>query len=173
MFFTQTFCVNCFSWSQWELDLVQRSDWFSLSLLAAGVQLMNTWPEGCSEWANSLAGHLVSNATFMNLLLAQRWPRRQQWHSTSRFRASLCFGVCKLRSHNVLKDNKQCSFIVFAWRAVQWCSTTGLGPKTQWRRANTWFSEIKKPLMKINHNKSSDSVQNYTMLLCFSFSRQL
>lgn len=94
MFFTQASCVNCFFWTQWELDLVQRSDWLPLSLLAAGVQLMNTWSEGCSEWANSLAGHLVSNATFMNLLLAQRWPRRQQWHSTSRFRASLCFGVC-------------------------------------------------------------------------------
>lgn len=141
IFFTQASCLNCFSWSQQELDLAQRSDWLSLSLLVAGVQLVNILPEGCSEWANPLAGHLVSNARVMDLLLAQRQPRRQQWHSTSRFRVSLCLGVCKLRSHNVtmdmkdmssynvMKDNKQCFFIVFAHWAVQWCSTTGLGPK--------------------------------------------
>lgn len=40
-FLTQASCVNCFSWSQWELDLAQRSEWLCLSPLVAV----------CSWWA--------------------------------------------------------------------------------------------------------------------------
>lgn len=91
-----------------------------------------------SAWAllrvsNSPTGLLLRNARLMNLLLAQRWPRKQQWHSTSRFRVNLCFGVCKLRSHNVMKDNKQCFFIMLGCAVEQ---HNRLGTKTQPSRAN-------------------------------------
>lgn len=94
---------------------------------------------GGTEWENSLVSHLVSNAWFAYLLLGWGWPRRQQWYCTSRCRASLCFSIWKIKSHNVMKDNKQRFFRMFVFWAVQ---DAGLGPSSPPRKATTLWCTL-------------------------------
>lgn len=76
---------------------------------------------GATEWENFLLSHWVSNAWFTYLLLGQRWPRRQQWHGTSRCRVILCFGIWKRKSHNVMKgtNNVSLSYLLGGLCSVQ------------------------------------------------------
>lgn len=108
-----------------------------------GIPCHFWWPVLCwwaplpvagMERAHPLVSHLVSNTLFTCLLLGQRWHRTQQWYSTSRFTVSLCFSMWKIKSHNVMMDNKHNFLITFACWAAQRAGEQAWDQPAHWGR---------------------------------------